>query len=1243
MLQDHSPLRSITELKPGDHVCCIYDTDEEHRNIVTPFLRKGLERNEKVVYIVDARDKKTIINYLKTDGVDVEHYQKKGQFSILTSTDTYLKGGVFEPDWMISILSSDTQKALDEGYTALRVTGEMSWALRGLPGSERLIEYENKLNTFLPGSRCLAICQYDRRQFDAGILLNVLLTHPFVFIGANLYHNFYYTSPNDILKPNQSDITLNGWIKNIMDRKATEAALRESEERYRTLVASVNDAIILQEETGEILTWNRAAERLFGVTAGEVLGHTATSRKWKTIREDGTEFSDSEHPSMHTLATGETCKNVIMGITSAEGRFSWVNVNTSPLFRQGYAKPYAVVISLLDITERKRAEEAVQYSETRFRELFNNMSSGVAVYEVVDDGADFVFVDFNRAAETIDKIKKEDVIGRRISEVFPGVDEFGLLEVLYRVWRTGKSELHPIMQYKDERIAGWRDNFIYRLPSGEIVAVYNDVTERRQAEVALKESETRLRQLVESTTDWVWTIDLEGCHTYSNPAIYDLLGYQVSEIAGTKAFPLLHPDDEPLIRDMVKQCIELKVGWHNVPIRWLHKDGSVRLFESAASPLVGADGQITGFSGIDRDITERKRVEDALHESEAKYRLIADNTADNIWIFDMDMHLQYISPSVEKMKGFTVKETLSLSLEEMITPESLESLMKRFHQEMELEASGTADPDRTVSFETEEYCKSGATILVENSVTLLRDAQGRPFGMLGISRDITGRKRVEEALRESEELFATAFYSGPLMLAISDIDTGIYLNINETFIRVTGYSRDEAIGKTSIELGCIGPEDRESLLQELKRTGRVAGKEFRLTKKDGDSGWYLFFGEIIKVSGKKRLLSLAEDITERKRAETALQQSEERYRIVTDAAHDVIYTLTPEGVVTFMNTGGSALIGMPPEKIVGLSLESLYHPGIAQELRGNLDTVMSTKRPVRFDSKFWHENPDQITWLDAQLVPQFGPDGSVVQVIGISRSITDRKQAEMLLKRFNQELESQVRSRTIELERFNIMLEAEVFQRTKAEESIRKSLNERELLLREIHHRVRNNLQIILSLISLQSRNIKDQKVLDTMGEFQNRIMAMAHVHERMCRADDISRIDLSEIVTFLGTSLFKSYKVNPQHIRLNVEIKDLHITLDSAIPISLIINELVSNSIKHAFPKGSTGEITITGRREGGTLVFSIRDNGIGIPRDIDWMGGKQSLGYRLVVSLVEQLQGTIELDRTTGTVFNIVVKERQ
>nr|WP_054858481.1 MEDS domain-containing protein [Methanobacterium formicicum] len=146
-------LYKIEDLKPGNHLCCIYETDEEHKSVITPYLRLGLENNEKVLYIVNENTAETVLNYLKDDGVDADQFLHNGQLSILTVTDSYMKDGVFDPDEMIKMLSDETGKALKEGYNALRVTGEMSWTLRGFPGSERLIEYEAKLNNFFSNKR----------------------------------------------------------------------------------------------------------------------------------------------------------------------------------------------------------------------------------------------------------------------------------------------------------------------------------------------------------------------------------------------------------------------------------------------------------------------------------------------------------------------------------------------------------------------------------------------------------------------------------------------------------------------------------------------------------------------------------------------------------------------------------------------------------------------------------------------------------------------------------------------------------------------------------------------------------------------------------------------------------------------------------------------------------------------------------------------------------------------------------
>jgi PAS domain S-box-containing protein len=503
---------------------------------------------------------------------------------------------------------------------------------------------------------------------------------------------------------------------------------------------------------------------------------------------------------------------------------------------------------------------------------------------------------------------------------------------------------------------------------------------------------------------------------------------------------------------------------------------------------------------------------------------------------------------------------------------------------------------------------------------------------------------LDRKLKESEEKYRTVFENtGTAMVVIEE--NSIISLANKEFEQLTAFSKYDIEGKKSWTEFVV-KEDLERMLAQhrLRRQDKkkaLTNYEFRAVTKSGDIRTISL--SIDMIPGTTKSIASLLDITEQKLVETALRESEERYSILANTVHDAICALTPDGVVTYVNSGGAALIGKTPKKIVGLPLESLYHPVIAQEFRKNLDTVISTKQPVRYDAQFWHENPGQVTWLDAQLVPQLGPDGSVIQVIGISRNISDRKQAEGLLKRFNQELESQVHARTAELEHANSLLETAIIQRTLAEESVRKSLHEREHLLREIHHRVRNNLQIILSLIRLQFPRIKDAVLLETMDNFQNRIMAMAHVHEMMCRSRDISRINLSEIVTFLGTNLFKSYNVSQQNIRLSVEMDDLQISIESAIPISLIINELVSNSIKHAFPQGASGEITVSGRREGNTIVLCIRDTGIGIPEELDWRKPDQTLGLKLVVGLVQQLNGTIDLDRSAGTLFTIVVKERE
>jgi len=209
------PFNQLAHLKPGDHLCSLYEQEEEQAALFTSFLRQGLNQGEKGVYIVDAHTAEEVTNHLRVNGLKAEPYLEKGQLRILPAEATYVKEGVFDPDEMINTLRSETINALEEGYTALRVTGEMTWALRGLQGSERLIEYEAKLNEFFPGSKCLALCQYDRRRFKPELLLDVMVTHPIVAFGAEVYTNPYYIQPENMLGTGFHAATLQHWLKTL--------------------------------------------------------------------------------------------------------------------------------------------------------------------------------------------------------------------------------------------------------------------------------------------------------------------------------------------------------------------------------------------------------------------------------------------------------------------------------------------------------------------------------------------------------------------------------------------------------------------------------------------------------------------------------------------------------------------------------------------------------------------------------------------------------------------------------------------------------------------------------------------------------------------------------------------------------------------------------------------------------------------------------------------------------------------
>ncbi|AUB55144.1 histidine kinase dimerization/phosphoacceptor domain -containing protein [Methanobacterium subterraneum] len=264
----------------------------------------------------------------------------------------------------------------------------------------------------------------------------------------------------------------------------------------------------------------------------------------------------------------------------------------------------------------------------------------------------------------------------------------------------------------------------------------------------------------------------------------------------------------------------------------------------------------------------------------------------------------------------------------------------------------------------------------------------------------------------------------------------------------------------------------------------------------------------------------------------------------------------------------------------------------------------------------------------------------VLGLVLVGSDISQLKEAEKERDRYREHLEELVEERTKELEKTNRKLKKEIIAHEKAEEELKDSLDEKEILVKEIHHRVKNNLMIISSLLNLQSHYITDEKSLNIFKESQNRAKSMALIHERLYRTDSMRRIDFDDYIHTLATDLFHIYRLGPG-INLTLDLESVKLDVNSAIPLGLIVNELVTNSLKYAFPDGK-GELSIKFRslNRGDEFELVISDNGVGFPQDLDFRK-VDSLGLQLVCNLTNQLNGTIDLDNTHGTMFTIRFKE--
>ena len=381
-------------------------------------------------------------------------------------------------------------------------------------------------------------------------------------------------------------------------------------------------------------------------------------------------------------------------------------------------------------------------------------------------------------------------------------------------------------------------------------------------------------------------------------------------------------------------------------------------------------------------------------------------------------------------------------------------------------------------------------------------------------------------------------------------------------------------------------------------------------------------------------------LSERQRTETALQESEERFRTVFESAPIGMVIVKSVGRLDRSNLALQQMLGYTGDELRDMAVRDVTHPDYIEENVALFSELVGEKR-----DHYRYEKPNlrkdgQLVWVQVT-VYRLPHTMNEFEGFAMLQDITERKRAEEALQRAHDDLEVRVRERTAEVSKTNQILKEEIVERTRAEERMRASLKEKEVLLKEINHRVKNNLQLISSLLSLQSGSLGDEQARHSLKECQNRIRSMALIHQNLYQSEDLARIDFDEYIRNVMVNLFHAYGINPNAVTPTINVDDISLGLDTAVPCGLIINELVSNSLKHAFPGGMRGQIHIELRsNDDGQVTLRVGDNGVGFPAALDFRK-TESLGLELVNTLADQLEGTIELHGNSGTEFEIKFRE--
>jgi PAS domain S-box-containing protein len=665
--------------------------------------------------------------------------------------------------------------------------------------------------------------------------------------------------------------------------------------------------------------------------------------------------------------------------------------------------------------------------------------------------------------------------------------------------------------------------------------------------------------------------------------------------------------------------------------------------EIYAHPIFDEKGKVAAVVEHGMDVSEKMGMIEALSESEERFRNFFEGAPDAMLIADPETGIILdANPTAARMMQRPHEEIVGLHQSELHPRRMDEHSMSTFKEHAQ-EKKGL------IPVENYLVRPDGTEVPIEvlaQEITL----KGKTV-LLGTFRDITKRKRAEGQLK----LYSEALEEAADGFHIVDLE-GRIIHANKASEDIFGFSAEEIKGKHVAELNVDPDVAEQEIIPTIKKFGKWAG-ELMVRHKDGSEFPVWLTTALVRDSEGMPIAMVGSnrDITERKRAEEAQQSYSKRLEIIREIGILANSTLDLEDVLHSILDGTLKVTGATVGMIfikdaetgllrwgasVGLS-EAFVQDYSAKKIQpgeGLTGTIFETGEPIYIPTDSSRDARIARPVVEAEGLNTFigVPIYAAGEIVGVMNILTRPPD---ILSEDHIVLISAVGAQV-----GSAISNAQLFKNlVMTKDQLNSSLNQKALLFREMNHRVNNNLMVISSLLNIQSSGQKDTETAKALLEARNRVRAVSLIHEMLYKSDDLRNMNVSTYINSLVLQVFRTHKPDPARIALGVKIPEIHLDIDTIIPLGLIVNELLSNAFKHAFPDGKGGEVGIRLAEEKGKgYSLTISDTGIGLPEGID-VHKTSSLGLQIVTSLTDQINGTLEVGRDKGTEFRIAFEEQE